>query len=296
MNEETSTFGSLEGFTELCSRLSLVQDSVKRISAVQDLCLLTDSLKRGALFYITDEKHIDKFSDYSDVAVLVPDKMRVPSHKESFIPVEDPSFVFWSLYEFSQRKKLFNEPSKVDRSAIIGTNVSIAACNVEIGPEVIIENNVVVHPGVAIHSRARIGSGSVIGSEGLEVKRTVFGLTVITHRGGVVIEKDVSLGALCTVNQGLGEIPTYIGADTKIDCGVHIAHSCAIGSENIIAANAAFGGSVTTGKDVFVGINATIVNGITLADGCFVGAGAVVTETYRSAVKLISLRAKAQKR
>ena len=112
---------------------------------------------------------------------------------------------------------------------------------------------------------------------------------------GLKIERDVSLGAACTVNQGLGEIPRYIGLDTKIDCGVHIAHYSANGSRNVIAGNADFRGSVTTGKDVFVGINATIVNGITLADGCFVGAGAIVTWSYKSAVKLIALRAKPQK-
>lgn len=37
------------------------------------------------------------------------------------------------------------------------------------------------------------------------------------------------------------------------------------------------------------------MNGVTLADGCFVGAGAIVTWRYKSAVKLIALRAKPQK-
>ena len=83
--------------------------------------------------------------------------------------------------------------------------------------------------------------------------------------------------------------------DTKIDCGVHITRYYANGSKNVIAGNADFMGSVTTGKDVFVGINSTIVNGITLADGCFGGAGGIVTRSYKSAVKLIILRAKPQK-
>jgi len=102
-----------------------------------------------------------------------------------------------------------------------------------------------------------------------------------------VIEDNVTIGAGCTVNKGLLGYDTYIGKNTKIDSGVHIAHSCKVGPKNIITANVTFGGAVTTEDEVFIGLNATVVNGIILGSRSFIGAGSVVVRSIGSDQKVL---------
>jgi UDP-3-O-[3-hydroxymyristoyl] glucosamine N-acyltransferase len=205
----------------------------------------------------------------------------------NLIPVSDPSFVFWSLYEFVERSKDFNFLSKISADVTIGTNSTISEYGVVLENGVFIGANSVIYPGVTLKKDVRVGPGSILGSTGFEVKRTIFGNVVLSHKGGVLIEQNVEIGANCTINQGIGDKLTKISHDTKIDCGVHVAHSCSIGSRNIIAANVTFGGGVKTGSDIFIGLNATLKNGISLPDRSFVGASVFVSESYNEAVRLI---------
>ena len=250
------------------------------------LATLEDELTDGTLIYVVDEAMLSDVKISSNLTVLVPEGTTPPS-TFNLITVKDPAFIFWSLYEFVERSKTFSEPTFINKGAKIGENVTIADHGVTIEKNVIIDAHVVIEPGVTIKQGVHIGAGCVIGSSGLEVKNTIYGSIIVSHKGGVEIDEDVKIGALCTINQGLGQKPTFISSGTKIDCGVHIAHSCFIGARNTIAAQATFGGSVKTGDNVFVGLNATIKNGITISDNSFVGASTFVAESYSRPVKVI---------
>jgi len=276
---------------DFCISLGLSDGTFKKIYAANKIRPLNAEIDEDTLTFIDSLDALNDVMIPQGASVLVREEHSFKS-KFNTIIVDNPRFVFWSLYELVERSKKIDYRSNISSSCIIGSNTSISKLGVIIEDDVVIDNYVVIKPGVTIKRGAKIGAGCVLGSDGFEVKDTIFGRIVISHKGGVLIKENVDIGALCTINQGLGDTATQIGTDTKIDCGVHIAHSCLIGPRNIIAANATFGGSVTTGANVFFGLNSTIKNGVKLADGCFVGASSFVSESYGSAVKLIPRAAK----
>jgi acetyltransferase-like isoleucine patch superfamily enzyme len=274
-----------EGFLSLCASLNLCNKYTQILGRAVELVTLDKLIRNNTLSYANKIGYLSDLKIPSRAMILVPLDFD-NKQSDNFIPVDDPSFVFWSLYEFKERAKNLNFPSKIANDVFIGSNTIISDFGVNLEEGVYIDANTVIHPGVTVRKKSRVGPGCVLGSSGFEVKRTIFGKIVITHKAGLLVDTNVEIGANCTINQGIGNNPTVIYCDTKIDCGVHIAHSCTVGSGNIIAAHVTFGGSVITGDNVFVGLNATIKNGVTLPEDSFVGAGVFVAESYRVAVKL----------
>jgi len=280
-----------DAFRDFCQSLGLCDKIIKNIYAADRLRGLSEELDHKSLTFADTQEALNGIVMPAGAKVLVPSEQTIEG-PFNFVVVDNPRFIFWSLFEFIERSKGVKFKSNISQSCQIGCNSIISDVGVVIEDDVVIDDGVIIKPGVTIKKGAKIGPGCVIGSIGFEVKDTIFGRIVLTHNGGVLIEENVELGALCTVNQGLSDTPTHIGMDSKIDSCVHIAHSTSIGRRNIIAANVTFGGSVKTGDDIFFGLNSTIKNGIKLANGCFIGASAFVSESYDFSVKLIPRAAK----
>jgi len=127
----------------------------------------------------------------------------------------------------------------------------------------IVEVGAIVFPGVRLGKDVVIGAGSVIGRPGFRFVDDVR----MPHRGGVVLEDDVEIGALCTIDAGV-LAPTTIGRGSKLDAQVHIGHGVTIGARCRIAAQVGLAGSVIVEDDVWIGGQAGI------ADHCRIGRGA----------------------
>lgn len=95
------------------------------------------------------------------------------------------------------------------------------------------------------------------------------------HLGSITIGDDVEIGSNVCIDRGaLGD--TIIGARTKIDNLVHIAHNAVIGEDCLIVAQSGIGGSAVIGNGVFIGFGAKIKNKVRIGDGAIIGMGAVV--------------------
>jgi len=127
----------------------------------------------------------------------------------------------------------------------------------------IVEPGAMVLPGVRLGKRVVIGAGSVIGRPGFRFVDDVR----MPHRAGVVIEDDVEIGALCTIDAGVLS-PTTIRAGSKLDAQVHVGHGVSIGARCRIAAQVGLAGSVVVEDDVWIGGQAGV------ADHCRIGRGA----------------------
>jgi UDP-3-O-[3-hydroxymyristoyl] glucosamine N-acyltransferase len=142
----------------------------------------------------------------------------------------------------------------------------------------IIGSDCLIGPGVHLLSRVKIGSrvtigaGAVIGSAGFGFVVGPDGKTrEVPQLGGVVIDDDVHIGALCTIAAGtIG--PTTLNVGVKIDAQVHIGHNCEIGRNTIIAAQTGLAGSVTVGKGVMIGGQVGIADHLTVGDGAKIAA------------------------
>jgi len=157
-----------------------------------------------------------------------------------------------------------------------GTRVgarTIIHAHATIGRQVEIGEDCIVHARVSIRERIRIGDrvvlqdGVVVGSDGFGFARRSDGTHhKIPQLGGVVIENDVEVGANTTIDRpAVGQ--TRIGAGTKIDNLVQIAHGVTIGKNVLLAAQVGVAGSVTIEDDVTLAGQVGVAGHITIGKG-----------------------------
>jgi UDP-3-O-[3-hydroxymyristoyl] glucosamine N-acyltransferase len=153
------------------------------------------------------------------------------------------------------------------------------------GPGCTIASSAVLGPRVVVGARVRIGSGTVVGYPGFGWAAGADGVTrAVPQLGGVVIEDDVAIGPLCTIDAGtLG--PTRIRAGAKLDAQVHVAHNVDIGEGAIVAAQCGFAGSVRIGRRVLVGGQVGVADHVVVGDGARIaGKSGVIGDVPAGAV------------
>jgi UDP-3-O-[3-hydroxymyristoyl] glucosamine N-acyltransferase len=99
----------------------------------------------------------------------------------------------------------------------------------------------------------------------------------VPQLGHVEIGDDVEIGANATIDRSTFDV-TRIGAGTKIDNLVQIAHNCQIGSHNIFVSQSGMAGGSSTGDHVVLAGQAGVVDHIKIGDGAIIGAQAGVTK------------------
>jgi UDP-3-O-[3-hydroxymyristoyl] glucosamine N-acyltransferase len=172
-----------------------------------------------------------------------------------------------------------SEPEKavIEAGAELGEEVelspgAVVMSGARIGAGSRIGPNAVVYGGVVLGRRVLVGPLAVLGRPGFGFVEGPGGRAVrVPQLGGVVIEDDVEIGALCTVDAGtLG--PTRVGAGAKLDAHVHVGHNVEIGPGCLIAAQSGFAGSVRLGSGVWVGGQAGVKDHVDIGDGARIGA------------------------
>jgi UDP-3-O-[3-hydroxymyristoyl] glucosamine N-acyltransferase len=160
----------------------------------------------------------------------------------------------------------------VEEGARIGAR-TIVHPNVTIGRGAQLGEDCVVHSGASIRERVRVGNrvvvqnGVVIGSDGFGFARRPDGThEKIPQVGDVVIEDDVEIGANSAIDRpAVGE--TRIGAGTKIDNLVQIAHGVVIGKRVLLAGQVGVAGSTTIEDDVTLAGQVGVSGHITIGKG-----------------------------
>jgi UDP-3-O-[3-hydroxymyristoyl] glucosamine N-acyltransferase len=144
------------------------------------------------------------------------------------------------------------------------------------GPGCVVAPSAVLGPRVVLGARVHVGPGAVVGHPGFGWAAGEGGaVRAVPQLAGVLVEDDVSIGPLCTVDAGT-LAPTRIRAGAKLDAHVHVGHNGDIGEGCIVAAQAGFAGSVTLGRGVRVGGQAGFADHVTVGDGARIAAGSGV--------------------
>jgi UDP-3-O-[3-hydroxymyristoyl] glucosamine N-acyltransferase len=169
-----------------------------------------------------------------------------------------------------------DEPEKIGEGTSIGPGVAIGP-DVRIGRNCDIYPNVVIFPGVTIGDNCVVQSGAVLGSIGFGYVRDPHtGEHVqFPQQGTLVIEDNVHIGANTTIDRGALE-ETRIGAGTKIDNQVHIAHNCRIGKCVLIVAQVGISGSCVIEDDAILGGQVGLGERVTIGPGVILGGAAGV--------------------
>jgi UDP-3-O-[3-hydroxymyristoyl] glucosamine N-acyltransferase len=155
---------------------------------------------------------------------------------------------------------------------VLEESATVPALPAKLGHAVTLGEHVAFGERVVVGDRVHIGSSSVIGGRGFGwATGPNGGMKQLPHLGGVIIEDDVYIGSLCTIDAGvLG--PTILRRGVKIDAQVHVGHNCDIGAGTLIAAQSGFAGSVTVGRGVRVGGQVGVADHVTVGDGARIAA------------------------
>lgn len=239
------------------------------------------STKSELLCFCESEEYVDNINNNSNIVCLITTNELASSfnHKLSLIISEKPKKLFYEVHNYLIEKTSFyqnNISQFIANTSRIYPHVYIAERNVHIGNNVVIEPNVTILENVFIEDNVIIRAGSVIGSEGFQYVRVDSGVISVKHAGGVVLKKNVEIGANCCVDKGVFGENTILEEDTKLDNMVHIAHACKIGKRCLLAVGAIIGGSSIVGNDVWIGPGVIISNQISIGKESFVSLGSVV--------------------
>ncbi|MGI8547982.1 MAG: UDP-3-O-(3-hydroxymyristoyl)glucosamine N-acyltransferase, partial [Gemmatimonadaceae bacterium] len=170
--------------------------------------------------------------------------------------------------------------ARIGRGVVLGERVRIEdyvviGDNVTVGEGTRLSPHVTLYSGTHVGARCVIHSGVRIGSDGFGYVFRRGTHEKIPHIGRCVIGDDVEIGANSTIDRGSID-DTVIGAGTKIDNLVHIAHNVRIGRACLIMAQVGIAGSTRVGDGAIIAGQAGIAGHVTIGDGARVGAQAGV--------------------
>jgi UDP-3-O-[3-hydroxymyristoyl] glucosamine N-acyltransferase len=259
-----------------------------------------ETAQNNQLTFAAEEKLLEKISECKAAAVIVKKKVQSPipllvvdnveraliETLKHFMPAleKQPSGI--------HKSAVVEEGAFIDPSASIGPLVSIrkgakigagtiisAGCMIgqdaTIGKDCKLDSNVVVYHNCTIGNNCFISANTTIGATGFGYYYIDGQHRLIPHTGGVIIEDFVEIGAnTCVDRAKFGN--TIIGAGTKIDNLVQIAHNVVIGKCCLIAGQVGIAGSCKLGNGVVLAGQVGMKDHITIGDMTQVGAQAGV--------------------
>ena len=155
------------------------------------------------------------------------------------------------------------------RSVLLGGNH--LARKTHLGEDVCLFPNVVLYAQTFVGNRVRIHAGTVIGSDGYGYVLDQGRHRKMLQVGNVIIHDDVEIGAnTCIDRAALGS--TVIGAGTKIDNLVHVAHNVVMGQHCLIMGQVGFAGSTHLADYVVIASQSGIAGHLKLGPQATVGA------------------------
>jgi len=228
-------------------------------------------------------KYIESLQNTKAGAVFIPKNTNgtaLPQGR-TLIRVGNPQWAFAKVLEILDEKRR-NHPegihpkAHIEPTAVIGVGTIIyPGCfigqNVHIGENCLLYPNVVLREDTRIGDRVIIQPGAVIGSDGYGFATQNGHHHKIPQIGNVVIEDDVEIGANVTIDRATTG-STRIGAGTKIDNLVQIAHNVQIGPDCLITAQVGIAGSARIGHHVTMGGQVGISGHISIGDGAVIAA------------------------
>jgi len=163
----------------------------------------------------------------------------------------------------------------IARRAEIGMNCHIGV-NAVIGEGVKLGNDCVIGPCASLSycvlgERVIIHAGARIGQDGFGFAMGASGHLKVPQLGRVLIEDDVEIGANTAIDRGSGP-DTVIGAGSKIDNLVQIAHNVQLGRGCVIVSQVGISGSTKAGDGVIMAGQAGLTGHLSIGAGARIAA------------------------
>jgi UDP-3-O-[3-hydroxymyristoyl] glucosamine N-acyltransferase len=219
-------------------------------------------VEHGDIVFVDHPKYYQKALLSAATIIIIPEELPVPEGKSLLVHPKPFDAFNFLLKHYAAEQTLkdawIHESSKVYPNVYLGKNVCI-------------EENCVIHAGAHIADHTHLESGviigpnSVIGYDAFYYKKKPEGYDRLISSGGVHLESNVEIGALCTIDRGVTGV-TRIGKGTKIDNQVHIGHDTQIGTNTLIAAGCGISGCVEIGNNVTIWGQVGMASGVKVHD------------------------------
>lgn len=176
---------------------------------------------------------------------------------------------------------------KIGANTIIGPGCTVGE-NTTIGSHCRLDSNVVVYHNCRIGNRCIIQANSTVGSTGFGYSYIDGQHRLIPHNGGVILEDGVEIGANSCVDRAkFGN--TIVGAGTKMDNFVQVAHNVKIGKLCLLAGQVGVAGSAVVGDGVVFAGGAGIIDNKTVGDGAVLALRSVATENVAAGETVLGM-------
>ncbi len=225
-------------------------------------------VRPGDIVFVDHPKYYDKALESEATVILINKEVECPVGKALLIS-DDPFRDFNTLTNYF--KPFQSSNSGISESANIGDRTIIQP-NCFIGNNVIIGDNCLIHSNVSIYDDTVIGNnvvihaGSILGADAFYYKNRPKFRDKLISSGNVVIEDNVDIGALCTIDRGV-TASTTIGKGTKLDNQVQIGHDTIIGKKCLFASQVGVAGCVIIEDEVVLWGQVGIKSDVTIAQG-----------------------------
>ena len=219
----------------------------------------------GDIVFVDHPKYYDKALRSYATVVLINKRVECPQGKALLIS-DDPFQDFNKLTDFfkpfQKATALIAPTAQIGDGTIVQPGTFIGN-NVKIGKNCLIHSNVSIYDDCEIGDNVTIHAGTILGADAFYYKKRSEGFDKLKSSGKVVIEDNVDLGALCTIDRGV-TCDTTIKKGTKIDNQVHIGHDTVVGERCLIASQTGIAGCVIIENEVTIWGQVGMTSGITI--------------------------------
>ena len=221
----------------------------------------------GDVVFVDHPKYYDKALNSRATVILINKEVSCPEGK-ALIVSEDPFRDFNKLT--AHFRPFLKSNQSISDSAQIGKDTIIQP-NVFIGNNVVIGDNCVIHANVAIYDNTVIGnnviihSGTVLGADAFYYQKRTNKFDKLLSGGRVIIEDDVEIGALCTIDKGVSG-DTRIRKGSKLDNQVQVGHDTVIGERCLIASQTGIAGCVIIEDEVTLWGQVGVISAVTIGE------------------------------
>lgn len=205
----------------------------------------------GDIVFVDHPKYYDKALQSAATIVLINKEVECPEGKALLVtddPFRDFNILTKHFRPFLSSNTTISATAQIGEGTVIQPNTFVGN-NVKIGKNCLIHSNVSIYDNTIIGDNVIIHAGTILGADAFYYKKRPEGFDQLLSGGRVIIEDNVGIGALCTIDKGVtGD--TTIGEGTKIDNQVQIGHDTVIGKKCLIASQVGIAGCVVVEDEV----------------------------------------------
>jgi UDP-3-O-[3-hydroxymyristoyl] glucosamine N-acyltransferase len=228
----------------------------------------------GDLTFVDHPKYYDKALKSKATTILINKDIDPPSGKALIIsdhPFDDYIFLAATFRPFQKAVSAISPSAEIGAGTVIQPGAFIGN-HVKIGKNCIIHANASIYDHCIIGNNVIIHSGAVIGSDAYYFQRRPEGYKKLESCGRVVLEDNVEVGALTSIDKGVSG-DTIISFGTKFDNHVQVGHDTYIGRNCLIGAFCAIAGVTRIEDDVILWASVLINKDLVIGKGAILLAG-----------------------